>query len=86
MGHRIIFCKNDLTAKGFIVSVIKNKDLHIQLNDGSEILTPHEFVEFDPDHSAKNDSLPDQVVKQLNSTINEDLQPCTKLHEPLTNV
>ena len=85
LGRRIVFNKADVSSKGIVASVLKNRDLHLILDDGSELSTPHDFVTLDPCSPSSAAPLPDEVVHELDSILHDDPASCPKINEPLTD-
>ena len=65
LGRRVIYRKNNLKLRGMIAAIASNQSFEIRLDDGSEVTTTHDFIQFDKSLSADDTSLPDQVVHDL---------------------
>ena len=85
LGRRVIYRKGDLKLKGMIVSISPRQLFAIRLDDGSEISTSHDFIQFDDMDMAKPDVFPSPVVQTLHERIDDDPASCPSVSTALSS-
>ena len=84
LGRKVIYRKGNLKSKGMIVSISPQQQFEIRLEDGSEIATSHDFIQFDETDNAHPGTLPSPVVQSLQESINDDPTSCPKVSTALS--
>ena len=84
LGRKVIYRKGNLKSKGMIVSISPQQQFEIRLEDGSEIATSHDFIQFDETDNAHQGTLPSPVVQSLQESINDDPTSCPKVSTALS--
>ena len=68
-----------------IVLISLNQLFRIRLDDGSEISTTHDFIQFEDSSTLDSGVLPEPVLDELQQRIQEDPSSCPKIKAKLSS-
>ena len=85
LGCRVVYRKDGKCFKGMIVLISLNQLFKIRLNDGSEISTTHDFIQFEDSSILDSGVLPEPVLEELQQRIQEDPSSCPKIKAKLSS-
>ena len=86
VGRRVRYQKNGVSSGGIIASINASKRFTITLDDGSSVITTHDFLTFEPSASSVSGQFPAEVASDIAARVEDgDVASILSPHVPLTN-